>query len=193
VAEQRVQDFAGPWWVSCDPYPLKRGQLVRAFVPHVDLMPNTLVPEGRKEPQEHGRAIFKLAPLRIGARRSTPPLPVAALPQYEGEVYSVHRAKVRYGLVVSDGGPEVAKDLRPQSSPRWQSAPTFLVAPYYGTERTEGRAGWYPPFLSRIRQCEYPQFMLDTLPGFKTESVLRFDHIQPVGKHHESYEPYPIG
>jgi hypothetical protein len=33
--------------------------------------------------------------------------------------------------------------------------------------------------------------MLDTLPGFKTESVLRFDHIQPIGKHHESYEALP--
>jgi hypothetical protein len=31
--------------------------------------------------------------------------------------------------------------------------------------------------------------MLDTIPGAKCESVVRFDHMQPVGRHHDSYQP----
>jgi uncharacterized protein (TIGR02646 family) len=87
---------------------------------------------------------------------------------------TVHRSKARPALVVSTGGSDVPKVLRPSTTPKWQTAPTFLIAPFYGTERTEERAGWHPPFIERIRQCEYPQFMLDTLPrpGSTTDSVL---------------------
>jgi hypothetical protein len=185
-----VQEFASPWWIRCDPHTIQRGQLIRAFVPHVDLTPLTLTPEGREAPTSHDTALFRIAPLRIRdpqQRRSR--LPVAALPIPQGEIHTVHRSKVRPVLVVSTGGSDVPKVLRPSTSPKWQTAPTFLVAPFYGTERTDERAGWHPQFIDRIRQCEYPQFMLDTLPGSTTESVLRFDHIQPVGRHHESYEP----
>jgi hypothetical protein len=190
----KVQDYAAPWWVKCDENPIRRGQLVRAFVPHVDLTPNTLVPEGRKEATDHQRATFHLEPLRAREPAKKSSLPVAALPQYDGEVYTVHRSKLRPCLIVSAGGTDVPKALRPSSSPKWQSTPTFLVAPFYGTAKTVDRAGWHPPFLDRIRRCEYPQFLLDTLPlpGTTAESVLRFDHLQPIGRHHESYEPTPF-
>lgn len=185
----KVQDYAEPWWVKCAAHPLCRGQLVRAFVPHVDLVPNTLVPEGRTNPTSHDQARYKIQTLRVGDLHEKPTLPVAALPSREGEVFTVHRAKVRPCIVVSIGGPEVPKELRPSSSPRWQSSPTALIAPLYGTERNDQRAGWHPPLLDRIRRCEYPQFMLDTIPGAKCESVVRFDHMQPVGRHHDSYQP----
>lgn len=185
----RVQDYAEPWWVKCTAHPLCRGQLVRAFVPHVDLVPNKLVPEGRTSATEHGTARYRIEALRVRDPLEKPSLPVAGLPSYDGQVYTVHRSKVRPCIVVSIGGPEVPKELRPSSSPRWQSSPTTLVAPLYGAERTDTRAGWHPPFLDRIRRCEYPQFMLDTIPNSKIESVVRFDHLQPVGRHHDSYEP----
>ena len=35
----------------------------------------------------------------------------------------------------------------------------------------------------------YPQFFLDSLPiGGVAESVLRLDHLQPIGGHYKSYE-----
>lgn len=187
----KVQDFAAPWWIPCDRGQFQRGQLIRAFLPHVDLTPHTLTPEGRVSPTDHSEALFRIAPLRVREPYARSRLPVAALPAVEGEVYTVHRSKTRPALIVSTGGSEVPKPLRPSTTPRWQTAPTLLVAPFYGTERTDGRAGWHPPFIDRIRRCEYPQFMLDALPlpGSTSESVLRFDHVQPIGRHHESYEP----
>jgi hypothetical protein len=178
-----------PWWIECDERRVGRGQLVHAFVPHVGLTPYVLDAEGRAEATSHDKALFTIRPLRIKDRRSRPQLPVAALPQYPGEVWSAFRAKVRPCLVVSIGGPEVPRELRPQSSPRWQSAPTILVAPYYGAGRTGERSGWHVPFLDRIRACEYPQFLLDSLPlpPSSTESVLRLDHVQPIGRHHDSF------
>jgi hypothetical protein len=153
------------------------------------MVPNTLVPEGRTTATSHQDARFKLQSLRVADPRKKSTLPVAALPSYEGEVYSVHRAKVRPCIVVSIGGPDVPKELRPSSSPKWQSSPTALVVPLYGTEQSDRRAGWHPPFLDRIRRCEYPQFMLDEVPTSKSASVVRFDHLQPIGRHHDSYEP----
>jgi hypothetical protein len=75
-------------------------------------------------------------------------------------------------------------------SPRWQTAPTLLVAPYYGIDRGARRAGFPEPLVTRIRRCEYPQFVWDRLPlaGETEASLLRLDHIQPLGRHHESYE-----
>lgn len=183
-----LHELVEPWWVECDEHPVRRGQLVHAFVPHVGLTPYVLDAEGRKEPTQHQTALFTVRPLRIKDRRSRPQLPVAALPQYPGEVWSAFRSKVRPCLVVSVGGPDIPQALRPQSSPKWQSAPTILVAPYYGASRTGDRSGWHQPFLDRIRACEYPQFLLDALPLLgATESVLRLDHVQPIGRHHDSY------
>lgn len=187
-----VQSLVGSWWKSCDAHPLRRGQLVRAFVPHVDQQPYTIVEEARKEPTEHGGMTFKIGTASIRDWRKKATLPVAAMPLFEGEARTVHRAKVRPCLVICEGGSEVEKALRPSSSARWTSAPTFLVAPYYGTEKTAGRGGWHEPFVERIRRCEYPQYILDQLPiGGNVASVLRLDHIQPIGNHHDYYEPLP--
>jgi len=154
----------------------------------VDQHPLILVPEGRSEPTEHGAADFRIEPLQgskipLGAK-----LPVAGLPHYPGEVRLVYRAKRRPVLVLSTGGVEVPRPLRTGSA-RYQTNPTALVAPYYGADLGGSTGGWRPEFVSRIRRCEYPQYMWDQLPiGGRNESILRLDHLQPVGKHGESYE-----
>lgn len=72
----------------------------------------------------------------------------------------------------------------------WQTAPTILVAPYYGATGGSKRGGFNPEFLDRVRRGEYPQCMWDSLPlgGSTAESILRLDHIQPIGRHYNSYE-----
>jgi hypothetical protein len=68
----------------------------------------------------------------------------------------------------------------------------MLVAPYYGGDQDGSRGGWNPTFLERIRRVEYPQYMADRLPlGGVDESVLRLDHLQPVGRHHDAFELTP--
>ena len=51
--------------------------------------------------------------------------------------------------------------------------------------------GFNPLFLDRVQKCEYSRFMLDWLPigGSPGGSLLRIDHIQPIGSHHNSLEP----
>ncbi len=60
--------------------------------------------------------------------------------------------------------------------------------PYYGAEHNNRRAGYNPKFVEAIRHCEYPQFFWDKLPVTGVdESILRFDHIRPIGAHYNSY------
>ena len=48
MAEEGIESLTpGSWWVEGATHPLRRGQLVKAFVPHVDLVPYAVVPEGR--------------------------------------------------------------------------------------------------------------------------------------------------
>ena len=101
----------------------------------------------------------------------------------------VARAKKRPALVLSMGGTEVPPELRGGPSARWMTAPTVLVAPYYGVEANEKRAGWKPAFVERIRHCEFPQYQWDMLPIDGADfSILRLDHLQPVGRHHDTVE-----
>jgi hypothetical protein len=171
---------------------LRRGQLVHTFLPHVDQVPMTLVPEGRTEPTQHDRVMVRLEPLRARQPPMAPKLPVAALPHYEGEVRTVYRAKRRPALIISVGGADVDPSLR-RGGAKWQHAPTIIVAPYYGVEVSAKRGGWPLAFVERIRQAEYPQYICDTLPigGGNADSILRLDHVQPVGRHHDYYEPTP--
>ncbi len=179
-----------PWWIQDDSKTPQCGRLLRAFVPHVDLTPYTLIPENRSNPTEHHRALFKLEQLRIQQHRSQSQLPVAALPQYPGEVYAVHRAKVRPAIVVAC---DWSYPRHSPSKPKWQTSRTVLVAPYYGIGATNQRAGWNPEFVKRIRHCEYPQYLWDCLPlaGDTKDSILRLDHTMPIGLHHDSYQWTP--
>ena len=84
--------------------------------------------------------------------------------------------------------PRVDRKLT-RGKPKNATAPTVLAAPYYGADRT-GRAGYSPAFVERVRHCEYPQFLWDQLPLASSrgpkESILRLDHIQPIGTHGHS-------
>ena len=73
--------------------------------------------------------------------------------------------------------------------PSWHTNPTILVAPYYSAVK-KGVSKWYEPFVDRIKRCEYPQYLWDTLPvqSSQESSILRLDHIQPIGKDRNSYE-----
>jgi fermentation-respiration switch protein FrsA (DUF1100 family) len=72
----------------------------------------------------------------------------------------------------------------------WQTAQTILVAPYYGATGGAKRGGFNQEFVERIRHAEYPDYMWDVLPigGSTDDSILMLKQIQPIGRHHNSYE-----
>jgi hypothetical protein len=186
--DDSIQSLVGKWWEEDGSRDVRRGRLVRAFVPHVDQEPQVLVAEGRAAPTDHTRALFRLETFRISQPPPASSLPVAALPELPGERRFVYRGKVRPALVLSTGGADVPAVLR-LGAARWQTAPTILVAPYYGADRDGERGGWKPEFVARIRRAEYPQFIWDSLPiGDVKESILRLDHIMPIGRHPNSFE-----
>jgi hypothetical protein len=177
------------WWVEDENYSFARGRLVWAFIPHVEQNPYTLIPTGRKEPTIHSEAKVKILPLNIRQIIRYPQLPVAALPQFNKEVFTVYRAKKRPAVIISGGGSIVDQALT-KGKPKRHYAPTVLVAPFYGGDQEGQRAGFLPAFIERVRRCEYPQFMWDRLPldSSTNESILRFDHIQPVGRSEDALE-----
>ncbi len=145
------------------------------------------------DPRQHTRANFRVEQFRIG---DPPPpegtLPVAALPLREGEVHYVQRGKVRPAVVLSAGGTEIPREIR-QGEQRWQSARAMLVAPFYGAEPGGTRGGWPAPFVERIRRAEYPQYVWDKLPlGGETVSILRLDHLFPIGADPATYALQPV-
>lgn len=184
-----IQILAKEWWIKAADSLIVPGRLLWAIVPHVDAIPYTLIPEGRVDDTDHNTARFKLGPLRISARPSLPRIPVAALPQFENETYTVHRSKKRPVLVCGSETDLVPRKLV-AGSPKSQTNRTILVAPYYGGTANAKRSGWRPEFVKRIRQGEYRQYFWDMLPitGTTPESILRLDHLQPIGMHHDCYE-----
>lgn len=187
-----LQAFVSPWWTLDQKRDLRRGRLIWAFLPHVSLVPVTLIPIGRTDdPTNHNLIRYQTRPLQIHSRTPLPKLPPAAFPDIPGEVYSVYRAKKRPALIISVGGPDLRAEVYGRDKPRWQTDPTILVAPYYGALQSLQRAGFSTELVKRARRGEYPNFSWDMLPlgGSSPEgSILRFDHIQPIGRHHDSYE-----
>ena len=183
-----VQNIVTSWWEERDKKDLKKGSLIYAFVPHVDQVPITLTIIGRKEAEKHKEAKLNITPLRINDYRPKEALPVAALSLHEGELWTAYRAKKRPCLVVGTEQPKVDNSLR-RDMPKKLTSATLLVAPYYGADKDGRRAGYNPELVERIRHAEYPQFMLDYLPiGGPKQSILRLDHIQPIGLHYYAYE-----
>ena len=184
-----LQSFADNWWIENENRDYHIGRLLWAFIPHIDQVPATLTPEGRKEPTKHNTAKYRIEPLRANNPSKPPLLPVAALPSYPGEFRAVYRAKKRPVLVIGSGGVDIPKTLR-QGFPKWQTSPTILVAPFYGADKIGYRAGWPQKLIDRIQRCEYPQYLWDKLPIHTEteESILRLDQIQPIGKHHFSLD-----
>lgn len=187
--DDSIQNVTGSWWDKTDAKTPVRGHLIWAYVPHVDQVPMRLVAEGRNEPTDHQRAKFKIEPLLTSSPPKRDTLPVAAMPIYSGEDRTVYRAKKRPALVVGLGGDSVDNKLR-RGKARHQTAPTLTIAPYYGATQDGSRSGFSDEFCERIRHCEYPQYLWDNLPISKPDvhSILRLDHLQPIGNHHNAYE-----
>lgn len=186
--DDSVQGFVDEWWTKSTDKEVGRGRLIRALVLYPDQKPYRVTPEGRGDnPADHTHARLKVEPFSFDSAPRGDGLPVAGLPLRKGESFIASRGKVRPCVVLSTGGPQVEKYLR-LGSAGWQSAATMLVAPFYGADQDGSRGGWNPEFVERIRRAEYPQYMWDKLPlGGSTESILRLDHIFPIGRDPAAY------
>lgn len=186
-----VQSIIGSanWWTKNKEQELCRGALIFAFVPHVDQVPLTFEPIGRTDAKLHDSAFFRVAPLSVNQPLKKTDLPVAAMPLSGGEVWAAYRAKKRPCLVIGSNNPAVDQALI-KGTPKNSTAAMVLVAPYYGVDRDGRRAGYKPEFVERVRHCEYPQFVWDRLPTTSgpDESILRLDHLQPIGADGTSYK-----
>jgi hypothetical protein len=188
--EDCLQSIVGGqnWWVEDTTQQVSRGTLLFAFAPHVDQLPYTFEPVGRTDATRHDSAVVKVAPLKVDQPLKPTALPVAAMTLHEGEVWAAYRAKKRPCLVVGCDHPTVDSNLT-KGMPNNSTAATLLVAPYYGAGRNQQRAGYRPEFVERVRHCEYPQFVWDHLPfAGGEESILRLDHLQPIGAHYAAYK-----
>jgi len=189
--DDSIQNLCGDWWEKTNEHRLEYGRLVKAFLPHVDQQANVLVAQGRTDPEAHQEADFEIQPLRANNPPREAYLPVAGLPTYPGEVRIVQRAKKRPALVLSASGTEVESRLKTGAA-RYLTNRSVLVAPYYGADRSSKRGGWKLEFVQRIRRAQYPQYAWDSLPiDGVSESILRFDHIQPLGENAQAMEVTP--
>lgn len=181
----------GEWWERTTSTELQPGHLVHVILPHVDLVPYRLWVDERYASRVHDKFEGRIEQTSVREARGSRTLPVAGLPEQVGETYTVHRSKRRPALVVAGPGTVLGGDLT-RGKHGWQTARTLLVAPFYGVEaKAEKRLGWHEPLVNRIMTVEYPQYHWDVLPtGDEPKgSILRLDHLQPVGAHQRSYEP----
>jgi|SRR5579862_384936 len=171
------------WWTSTTESVVQPGRLIWAYVPHVDQHPFVIVPEGRTDPEDHSSADYRFETFKAKSPPLAARLPVAGLPHFQDEVRLVYRAKRRPMLVLSGSGSPIEATLRVGMA-RYQTNPTILAAPYYSCE-----SRWNKEFVERIRRCTYSQYIFDVLPipGGR-ESILRLNHVQPIGAHSEAYE-----
>lgn len=186
-----IQAFTDKWWETDESDQLRRGRLIRAFIPYIDQEPMILIPEGRTSPTEHSRINYLLQPLQFSKTRQQPKLPVAALPSFSKEIRTVYRAKERPALVISSFSSVIPIHMKKKGAP-WQYKGSNLIVPIYGAEASDSRAGWNPEFVERVKKCEYPEYMWDLIPSDTgssfTESILRFDQLQPVGNDAKNYK-----
>lgn len=189
--EDCVQSLYDSWWQQdTEKAPICRGRLLKAYVPHVDQVPMALVPRDRTEDvRQHQLADCDIVPLDYSSVMRPSGLPVAGIPCVPKEARGVYRVKKRPVLVLALPGDEVPKGLV-LGKPRHQTLPTYIVAPYYGAdEGTGSRAGFPEAFLDRVRRLEYSRFFWDKLPlSGANESILRIDHIQPLGSNYKAWE-----
>jgi hypothetical protein len=187
--EDCIQSVLGEdWWVKNEDRSLCRGALIVAFLPHVDQVPYTFEPVGRNEADRHSDALVKVSPLKVDQPLKKIDLPVAAMTLRHGELWAAYRAKKRPCIILGAPGDKVDKAIV-RGTGNSATAPTMLVAPSYGVKRNVNRAGYPPEFVERVRHLEYPQFLWDKLPESDDtpESIVRLDHLQPVGTHYVSY------
>lgn len=178
------QNLIEPWWEEDQGEDFKTGRLVWAFLPHVDQIPYRIEPVGRNEPTEHRNGIVNITRFKIGDSVKKKDLPVAAMPVFDNEMLCVYRTKKRPAILISKGGTNVENRLTKDKS-KWRTNRTVLLAPSYSVKNH-----FSEEFCERVRRCEYPQFMWGDLPigGTENGSIIRFDHLQPVGRSKKSIE-----
>lgn len=177
------------WWEATSEKKPTRGNLVFAFVPHVDQIPYTIKEVARSKAKEHNTGIIDIAPLEMKKPKRREDLPVAAMTLHDNELWLAYRGKKRPCLVLGTTHPDVDNALR-INMPRRSTDQVILAAPYYGVDQDGTRAGYNPQLVERIRHAEYARFFWDKLPT-KTkpeESILRLDHTQPIGIKNNSCE-----
>jgi hypothetical protein len=185
---QSILDSNISWWEKTESKSIERGFLVKAFLPHVDQVPYTVIPKARKNPKCHDRAYVQIRELDIKHPRTREDLPVAAMSLNDKEIWAAYRAKKRLCLVMAVTRQKVNPADR-RHMPKSSTAQTLLVVPYYGADQDGTRAGWNPKLVELVRHIVYPQFYVDMLPlNGPLESIGRFDQLQPIGRMYNSYE-----
>jgi hypothetical protein len=192
--EASFQSLTGSWWEAASGGAIELGRLVKTIVPYPDLKPYRLVPEGRgTDPRQHSEARYCIEEFRVGeSMKEVSHLPVAGMPLRDRETYLVRRGKIRPAVVLATAGVAVT-GAASRGGSAWQHKPTLLLAPYYGVDADGTRAGWNPDFVGRIQRVEYPQYVWDLLPvgGLEEGSILRLDHVFPVGSDPANWQLTP--
>ena len=191
-----IQYSVPEWWQADQNKTLCRGALIETYVQFYSQTPFELVAE-RLEAETHQQAHLKAQPLYTGGKRAlSSSLPVAGLPRLEGaHCFIASRAKKRPCLVLGAVDQERVDSSLTRGMTKSSTHLFFLVAPFYSVEQS-ARSGYNPEFVERVMRGDYRSFFWDILPGSRGhESVLRLDQIQPVGLHHQSYNPlgYKLG
>jgi len=190
IPDDSVQSLVatGNWWVTQSETKPVRGSLIFAFVPHFDQRPYAFEPIGRSDPRSHDSARVRVQPIAVDQPLKPSNLPVAAMPLGNNEIWAAYRAKRRPCLVLGDSASNVSKHVT-RGRPKHATAPTLLVAPYYGAKGSAKRAGYSDEFIERVRHCEHSQFFWEYLPhDGGEESILRLDQLQPIGAHYQAYK-----
>lgn len=171
------------WWIKDVPRrgTFTRGRLVWSPALSIKEVPTELIAEGRKDPRDHGTAKATLRTYHVSRKEDRPVLPVAGMMLHNGEICLAYKAKRRPALILGTPPPTTSSFLK--GSPKSHRISPILLAPYYSCAQ-QGRTGYPPEFLNRVRRAEYPQFMWDLLPiGSDPEgSLLRMDQIQSIGR-----------
>ncbi|MCP4050219.1 MAG: hypothetical protein GY730_05890 [bacterium] len=186
--EDSLQYLTNSWWEEDDTKDLLRGSLVLAHIQFFYNPPLELI-AGRVYPNDHSNISMKAQPLSLNrGTANSNSLPIAALPRLDGaECHIINRAKRRPCLVIGEiKRPSISRHLT-LGMAKHSTAPFIPIAPYFGVDQT-GRAGYNNNFVEKTKHACYPQFMWDRLPHTGKESILRFDHIQPLGMHYMSYK-----
>ncbi|MCK5345747.1 MAG: hypothetical protein KAR20_20195 [Candidatus Heimdallarchaeota archaeon] len=193
-----LQDYPPEWWVEDISKELAPGRLIWLYYPYMNVIPYEFIAEervdsaGNSDSTNHDNLGFVIREFRMSERAYRPRLPVSSFPKADNEIYLISKAKKRPAIVIANDktGFSILKDLKQGIS--WQKQPSLIVAPYYGVEANDGRKGFPPNFVERVRLCEYPELMYAKLPFHSQnteESLLYLKHMAAVGRHHETVEP----
>jgi hypothetical protein len=190
--EDSIQNLFDSWW-EVNEGAVVRGSLVKAYVFYPEQEAYILDPVGRKKPTEHTSAEVKIKKFRLSERTSRSDLPVAALTLLPSEQWAVLKGKVRPCLIIGKTPMETGLDVKQEQgmAKHAKTSPLF-IAPFYGADQDGSRGGFPLKFVEGIRHARCPQLFADYLPDLSRRkvktSILRFDHIQPIGDHYNSYK-----